>query len=308
MDVSSTTRRNASTARSLSVYSLRLTSPSPVAALHIASLSQTGILERLSMATVQLPDAAICHCSRSRGSLRSGAADGSTSSTKARAAQLFPVPCKPDRSRTGCGMSGSRAATSQTRISGQLSSLTLSNSRSSGKAPPRSGIGSAPVSAVRRNSKGDRSTTSHAPGRTITARPSASPRSITTPPSWAASRRCTDSASASSASPASTLSASASAEAPGVVVCSPRYSRASLAQRVAAALEHDRQVGTVALDGEQLILVGAAEAISLQRQAHQTLGHRGALSLRVWRRLGPPVGVSRPPRLRALGQPLNQRG
>ena len=142
-------------------------------------------------------------------------------------------------------------------------------------------------------------TTSHAPGRTITARPSASPRSITTPPSWAASRRCTDSASASSASPASTLSASASARRRAWSSARRGTAAPACAACVAAALEHDRQVGTVALDGEQLILVGAAEAISLRRQRHQTLGHRGALALRVWRRLGPPVGVSRPPRLRA---------
>jgi len=92
MPLTMTHRRNFTTARSASVYSARLTLPSPVAARHSESDNHGGMPDRLSRATTQEPEAAVTQESASRGAWRSGTGEGSMRSTNMRVVVLLALP------------------------------------------------------------------------------------------------------------------------------------------------------------------------------------------------------------------------
>ena len=183
-------RRNAKTWWSPSEYNRLRTSPSPVTARQMESLNQCGISLRLSKPTSQLPAAAVTQEFASRGGFRDGTGDGSISCTSIRCVVVLAEPCSPKSAGTGCAMSGQKHDTIQANSSGLSASSTLISGHRSSMLPPRSGTGSSPISAVRRNSTADCSTTHHPLASMRTARPSCAPRSSHVAPPCSATRMC----------------------------------------------------------------------------------------------------------------------
>jgi hypothetical protein len=163
--------------RPLSEYSSRVEKPPPVAIRQKASLSQSGISERLSYANTQPLFAAIARSRPLRGSERSGAAFGSINSRRTRSLVDFAEPCSPCSGSTGNGPRGRRAATHQAAHSGQSSSATFTNSRRSSRRPPCSGIGSGRIPQGRRNRTGGSALTRQPPQVISIACQHSSPRS-----------------------------------------------------------------------------------------------------------------------------------
>ena len=219
IEVSTNARRNARTVMSSSVNSARSTIPSPVTALHKVSESHGGIEETLSSATVHEAAAVTAHCRTSRGADRSGAGEGSISETRNRAAVDFAVPCSPVRASIGCGISGTRAASSQAMTRPKPASSTFSSRRSSANParPTTSGTHRGWVSAVRRNRTGELSARYQPPGQTTIARPEGSARSRTMLLPWRATRSATGTGRVSVVMPSMTVRASAREDAAGAV-------------------------------------------------------------------------------------------
>lgn len=118
---------------------------------------------------------------------------------------LLAVPWAPLRWSSGYGPTGRTAAASHATAVSHASSagsappapatvpaaLRLRNRRRAVRSPPRDGSGRGRIWRLRRNRTGGVRTTSHAPGRTTTARQASSHRSRTIPPGCGATRRWT---------------------------------------------------------------------------------------------------------------------
>ena len=166
--------------------------------------------DRLSSATIQEPLAATTHASISRGAARTCAGLGSINDAHSLAVVVFAVPCSPYKAMIGCEVSGLSAATRNPTTRGHEGGSTFNRSRSSSRLPPRTGTGNGPVSSLRSNRMGDRSTTSQPPAVTTTTRLVSSPRSRTIPSAIGPTRRCTVSVTRP-AIPSMIITASASA-------------------------------------------------------------------------------------------------
>jgi hypothetical protein len=93
---------------SWSLYSFRRISPSPVEARHIASDSQSGMADTLSMAAISAAFTAMIQSVSSLGTARVGAALGSMRLRSIRVAHVLAVPSRPVRRAMTCPMSGQR--------------------------------------------------------------------------------------------------------------------------------------------------------------------------------------------------------
>ena len=157
-------RRKLTIDRPASVYSARLTLPSPVTARHRESDNHPEIPDRLSRATTHEPAAAVTHDSASRGACRKGTGDGSIRSTIIRVAVLLALPCSANSASIGCGQSlCTRVATSVAIRTGRSSSATLTKFQSKSRFGWLAGMSISPVNFVRKNLTGADGVSDHLP-------------------------------------------------------------------------------------------------------------------------------------------------